>query len=94
MLLRRKAELVYKRFNSIPGVSCRRVQGAMYAFPKIDLPPKALEEAKVHTLYTRLCFIKSADGKPSVVKHFANVCEVPKEQFAGRIDKNRHKRVR
>jgi len=23
------------------------VQGAMYSFPKIDIPPKAVEEAKV-----------------------------------------------
>jgi alanine transaminase len=44
--LRNKADLVYKRFNSIPGVSCRRVRGAMYAFPKIELPPKAIEVAK------------------------------------------------
>ena len=54
MLLCRKADLVYKRFNAIPGVSCRRVSGAMYAFPKIELPPRTFEEAKVYstTFYT------------------------------------------
>jgi alanine transaminase len=46
VLLCRKADLVYKRFNAIPGVSCRRVSGAMYAFPKIELPPRTFEEAK------------------------------------------------
>ena len=61
VLLRRKADLVYKRFNGIPGVSCRRVRGAMYAFPKIELPPGAFEEAKVyifnHFIY-KTCIFK------------------------------------
>ena len=48
--LHRKADLVYRRFNAVPGVSCRRVRGAMYAFPKIELSPRAIEEAKVFSL--------------------------------------------
>jgi alanine transaminase len=48
--LRRKADLVCRRFNSVPGVSCRRVRGAMYAFPQIHLPPRAIEEAKKQSL--------------------------------------------
>jgi alanine transaminase len=27
-------------------VSCQEAEGAMYVFPKINLPPKAIEEAK------------------------------------------------
>ena len=45
--LKEKAEMVTKTFNSIEGVSCNVVQGAMYAFPNIQLPPKAQEAAKV-----------------------------------------------
>ena len=29
------------------GVKCNEVQGAMYAFPRITLPQRAIEEAKV-----------------------------------------------
>lgn len=37
---------MYERFNSLPGMSCQPADGAMYLFPKIDIPPKAVEEAK------------------------------------------------
>lgn len=45
-LLKKKAKLVADTFNSIPGIKCNEVTGAMYAFPKIDLPPKAIQAAK------------------------------------------------
>jgi len=45
-LLKKKAQLVANTFNSIPGISCNEVTGAMYAFPRIDLPPKAIQAAK------------------------------------------------
>ena len=32
--------------NTIPGFSCNTVQGAMYAFPQLLLPPKAVEAAR------------------------------------------------
>ncbi|XP_050421730.1 alanine aminotransferase 2-like isoform X2 [Adelges cooleyi] len=44
--LKERAILVADTFNSIPGVSCNPVQGAMYAFPQIQLPEKAIKEAK------------------------------------------------
>lgn len=44
--LKERAELVYKTFNSFEGFSCNPVQGAMYAFPQITIPPKAIEAAK------------------------------------------------
>lgn len=47
--LSRKAEALVKGLNSIDGVTCQPAEGAMYAFPSIEIPPKALEaaEAKV-----------------------------------------------
>lgn len=45
-LLKKKAELVTKIFNSVDGVQCNVVQGAMYSFPRITIPPKAVEAAK------------------------------------------------
>merc|ERR1712232_36625 len=44
--LKRKAQLVTKRLNEFPGVSCQVVEGAMYAFPQIKLPDKAIEAAR------------------------------------------------
>lgn len=44
--LNQRAKLVAETFNSFEGFSCNTVQGAMYAFPSIDLPPKAIEAAK------------------------------------------------
>lgn len=38
--------MVADTFNSMEGFSCNTVQGAMYAFPRIVLPPKAIEAAK------------------------------------------------
>jgi len=35
--LAERAKLVADTFNSIPGISCNPVQGAMYAFPQVCL---------------------------------------------------------
>ncbi|KAF7266018.1 hypothetical protein GWI33_020618 [Rhynchophorus ferrugineus] len=44
--LKLRAKMVADTFNSMEGFSCNTVQGAMYAFPRITLPPKAIEAAK------------------------------------------------
>ena len=44
--LARRAKLVAETLNTIPGFSCNTVQGAMYAFPQIHLPLKAIAAAK------------------------------------------------
>ncbi len=37
--LRLRARIVADGLNQVPGISCRPVAGAMYAFPRITLPP-------------------------------------------------------
>jgi len=44
--LRRRARLVTDGFNSLEGVTCNFTEGAMYSFPQIRLPPKAIAAAK------------------------------------------------
>lgn len=44
--LKEKADLVAETFNSLEGMSCNPVQGAMYAFPQIKMPQAAIEAAK------------------------------------------------
>ncbi|XP_050099144.1 alanine aminotransferase 1 [Anopheles aquasalis] len=75
--LKDRAELVANTFNSIEGFSCNPVQGAMYAFPQIRLPPKALEAAK-------------KDGKPADTFYAfrlleeTGICIVPGSGFGQR----------
>ncbi|KAF8782672.1 alanine aminotransferase 1-like [Argiope bruennichi] len=44
--LKERALLVEKTFNSMRGIKCNVVAGAMYAFPRLTLPEKAIEKAK------------------------------------------------
>lgn len=43
--LNRRATMVYEKLNSIDGVSCNKVDGAMYAFPRVEIPESAIEAA-------------------------------------------------
>lgn len=44
--LKAKATLVADTFNSIDGIKCNKVAGAMYAFPQLSFPEKLIEAAK------------------------------------------------
>lgn len=44
--LAEKAKLTEEILNTVPGISCNPVQGAMYSFPRIALPERAISEAK------------------------------------------------
>lgn len=45
--LAEKAKLTEEIFNTVPGIKCNPVQGAMYTFPQITLPQKAIDKAEV-----------------------------------------------
>lgn len=44
--LQRKAKRVTERLNQIDGISCQPIEGAMYAFPKVEIKGHLLEKAK------------------------------------------------
>uniref|UniRef100_UPI00398F1479 alanine aminotransferase 2-like n=1 Tax=Pristiophorus japonicus TaxID=55135 RepID=UPI00398F1479 len=44
--LAERARLTEQVFSGIPGIHCNPVQGAMYSFPRIEIPPKAIEAAQ------------------------------------------------
>ncbi|XP_058874525.1 alanine aminotransferase 2-like isoform X1 [Acipenser ruthenus] len=44
--LAEKARLTEEIFNTVPGIKCNPVQGAMYSFPRIEIPDKAVKEAQ------------------------------------------------
>ncbi|KAJ8276884.1 hypothetical protein GJAV_G00068980 [Gymnothorax javanicus] len=41
-----KARLTQETLNKVPGITCNPVQGAMYTFPRINLPEKAIAAAE------------------------------------------------
>ncbi|XP_068457679.1 alanine aminotransferase 2 isoform X2 [Clinocottus analis] len=45
-----KAELTERILNSVPGMKCNPVQGSMYAFPQVFMPPRAVQEAQAMSL--------------------------------------------
>lgn len=48
-----KAKLTEQVFNEAPGIRCNPVQGAMYSFPRVQLPPRAVQRAQVRGLDRR-----------------------------------------
>ena len=44
--LKKRAKIATEGLNDIPGFSCQQAQGAMYIFPKVDLPNGAIELAE------------------------------------------------
>lgn len=45
--LAEKAKLTEQVLNTVDGIRCNPVQGAMYSFPRIAIPEKAIKEATV-----------------------------------------------
>ena len=44
--LKRRAQRLEKAFNELENVTCNMAQGAMYLFPQIKFPQKAMDAAK------------------------------------------------
>jgi len=44
--LKRRAKTLVSALNQLDGVTCNEAQGAMYAFPSVTLPPKAVAAAE------------------------------------------------
>ncbi|KAI5632399.1 aminotransferase class I and II domain-containing protein [Phthorimaea operculella] len=44
--LETRSKIIVENFNKMDGFKCNVLQGAMYAFPRIDMPQKAIEAAK------------------------------------------------
>ena len=42
-----KAQMTTETLNKMAGVQCNELMGAMYAFPRISIPERAIHAAKV-----------------------------------------------
>lgn len=100
--LKVRAKMVEDTFNSIPGFSCQVVQGAMYAFPKVEIPPKAIAAAKAKNqdpsafyafelLETSgICIVPgSGFGQKEGTYHFRTTILPQPEKLRGMLDKFR-----
>ena len=84
--LRRRAHLMTDGFNACEGVTCNYTEGAMYSFPKLNLPPKVcsaparlLDERPLRLVHCRalllqVCALCDAD-LPTIVD--AGCCAHP-----------------
>ena len=44
--LKERSQKLVEGLNSIPGITCVPAEGAMYAFPRVEVPEKAIQKAK------------------------------------------------
>ena len=44
--LKRRSKIVHETLNRMKGVTCNEIEGSMYAFPRIHLSKKAIQEAR------------------------------------------------
>lgn len=44
--LKEKAILIYEKLNTMKNIRCNEIEGAMYAFPSIELPENVIKRAR------------------------------------------------
>jgi alanine transaminase len=49
--LKEKATLIYNKLNTMKKFKCNEIEGAMYAFPRIDIPDDIVKKAKGFNLH-------------------------------------------
>ncbi|XP_046897639.1 alanine aminotransferase 2 isoform X3 [Hypomesus transpacificus] len=104
-VLAEKAKMTEQILNSVPGIQCNPVQGAMYAFPQIFIPPRAVDEAKnrgmpADMLYclrlletTGICVVPgSGFGQREGTYHFRMTILPSTEKLKILLEKNREER--
>lgn len=92
--MKRRAVVMTQALNSMPGMSCVEIEGAMYAFPTITLPRKAVEAAAAagecaDTFYclrlveqTGICIVPgSGFGQRDGTYHFRITILPPEDQI-------------
>ncbi|XDT17444.1 Aminotransferase class I and II [Nakaseomyces glabratus] len=72
--LHKRATLLHDAFVKLDGISCQKPQGAMYLFPKLELPYKAIQEALHQDMSPDEFYCKSLLEK-------TGICTVPGSGF-------------
>ena len=97
--LKKRAKIVGDGLNSIPGFSCQPAQGAMYCFPRVELPEGAIKEAHANgqapdTMYaisllqrTGVCVVPASGfGQEPGRFGFRTTFLPPEEEMARSVD--------
>ena len=82
--LRRRAAIVEKGLNAVEGIQCNAVAGAMYAFPRIALPPGVTDAAYCLALLeeTGICVVPgSGFGQLPGTCHFRTTILPPVDEI-------------
>ena len=82
--LRRRAAMLEKGLNGIPGIQCNALTGAMYAFPRITLPPGTTDAQYCLALLeeTGICVVPgSGFGQLPGTWHFRTTILPPAEEI-------------
>jgi aspartate/methionine/tyrosine aminotransferase len=82
--LRRKAQIVERGLNAVPGIQCNPVTGAMYAFPRITLPPGVTDDEYCLALLeeTGICVVPgSGFGQDPGTAHFRTTILPPMDEI-------------
>jgi aspartate/methionine/tyrosine aminotransferase len=90
--LRRRAEMVEKGLNSVEGIQCNPVTGAMYAFPRVTLPEGTTDAQYCLALLeeTGICVVPgSGFGQAPGTWHFRTTILPPIDQLESVLRKLR-----
>ncbi len=82
--LRKKAKMVEDGLNAVEGIHCNRVAGAMYAFPRISLPPGVTDDAYCLALLeeTGVCVVDGTGfGQEAGTWHFRTTILPPMDRI-------------
>ncbi len=88
--LRRKAEIVEKGLNRVQGIHCNTVAGAMYAFPRLDLPSGVSDSEYCLALLeeTGICVVPgSGFGELPGTSHFRTTILPPIDKIEAVVEK-------
>jgi aspartate/methionine/tyrosine aminotransferase len=88
--LRRKARLVQEGLNGVEGIECHSAAGAMYAYPKISLPPGVSDSEYCLALLeeTGICVVPgSGFGQVPGTWHFRTTILPPLDQIEAVIER-------
>jgi aspartate aminotransferase len=82
-----RCNLIVERLNAMPGVECHKPKGAIYVFPKVDIPNMSSEEVALELLKDGvLCSPGSAFG-PSGEGHLRFAYTISQEDISRGMDK-------
>lgn len=87
--LKARASLLAQGLRQIPGITCNDVAGAMYAYPKVSLPPGRTDEDYCMALLeaTGICVVPgSGFGQIPGTAHFRTTILPPTERLAQVVD--------